>query len=58
MLFSAYARRTNSEFWAEVFTHEGKTVNQRNYLHPEQKKADEILTGFTNDFQSEINKLL
>lgn len=51
-------RRTNSEFWAEVFTHEGRTVNQRNYLHPEQKKADEILTGFTNDFQSEINKLL
>ena len=50
-------RRTNSEFWAEVFTHEGKTVNQRNYLHPEQKKADEILTGFCMDFQDEVDKI-
>lgn len=47
-------RRTGSEFWAEVFTHEGKTVNQRNYLHPEQKKADEILTGFCDDFEDAI----
>ena len=50
-------RRTESEFWAEAFTHEGRNTNQRNYLHPEQKKADEILTGFCNDFYAEIDKL-
>lgn len=44
-------RRTNSEFWAEVFTHEGRNVNQRNYLHPEQRKADAILKKFCLDFE-------
>lgn len=47
-------RRTGSEFWASAFTHEGLNVNQRNYLHPEQKKADEILTGFCKDFENAI----
>lgn len=47
-------RRTGSEFWAEVFTHEGKNVNQRNYLHPEQQKADEILAEFCSDFDMAI----
>ena len=47
-------RRTDSEFWAEVFTHDGKNVNQRNYLHPEQKKADEILVGFCNSFEAAV----
>lgn len=50
-------RRTNSEFWAEVFTHEGKNTNQTNYLHPDQEKADEILVGYTDEFEMEIKKL-
>ncbi len=50
-------RRTDSEFWAEVFTHEGKSANQRHYLHPDQKKADEILTGFCDTFESIITSL-
>lgn len=50
-------RRTESEFWAEVFTHEGRNTNQRNYLHPDQKRADEILTGFCDTFESIITSL-
>ncbi len=49
-------RRTESEFWAEVFTHEGRNTNQRHYLHPEQKKADEILTDYMNSLEEAINK--
>lgn len=49
-------KRTESEFWAEVFTHEGKNTNQRNYLHPEQKKADEILSNFIDSFDDAITK--
>ncbi len=48
-------RRTESEFWSEVFTHEGKTINQRNYLHPDQEKADEIIIGYMNAFEQTLN---
>lgn len=36
-------RMTNSEFWAELFTHEGKTANTRHYLHASQDEADRLL---------------
>ena len=49
-------RRTESTFWAEAFTHEGRTVAQCHYLHPDQSRADEILKQFCADFQAEINK--
>ena len=50
-------KRTGSEFWAEVFTHEGKNVNQRNYLHPEQAKADEIISALCRDFENEVTRI-
>ncbi len=36
-------RMTDSELWAEVFTHEGRNVNQRHYLHVDQSRADALL---------------
>jgi integrase len=50
-------RRTDSTFWAEAFTHEGRTVAQCHYLHPDQSKADEILREFSEDFQRALDVL-
>lgn len=40
-------RMTQSEFWAEVFTHEGRDVNQKHYLHVDQSQADEIIDAIS-----------
>lgn len=42
---------TESEFWAGVFTHEGKDTNQKNYLHIKQEKADEIMGAYTEEIE-------
>lgn len=47
-------KMTESEFWAEVFTHEGKTANTRHYLHVDQKKADEILLKISSALDDAI----
>jgi len=49
-------RRTQSDFWAGVFTHEGEGANQKNYLHVNQAEADQILMGFLEDFESVVSK--
>lgn len=51
-------RTTESEFWAEVFTHDGKNTNQRNYLHPEQRKADDVLGCFMDSFESVLSGVI
>lgn len=50
-------RMTDSDFWAEVFTHEGHTANTRHYLHIDQDKADEILIRFCDSFKSTLESL-
>lgn len=36
-------RATQNEFWAKVFTHEGRGANQKSYLFLDQEKADKVL---------------
>ncbi len=48
---------TDSEFWAEVFTHEGKTANTKHYLHVDQKKADEILEAISTQLDAAIDAM-
>lgn len=47
-------RMTGSEFWAEVFTHEGKSANTRHYLHADQAKADQILMEISDRLEVAI----
>lgn len=47
-------RMTESEFWAEVFTHEGRTANTKHYLHPDQQRADAILTEISRRLDAAI----
>ena len=48
-------RRTQSEFWASAFTHEGDTANTKHYLHIDQMEADKILKGFLEDFERVVS---
>lgn len=48
---------TENEFWAEAFTHEGRTANTRHYLHPDQKRADEIIMEIHAKLRAEIENL-
>ncbi len=49
-------RMTESEFWAEAFTHEGRTANSIHYLHPDQSRADEIMIEYQQRFDEIIKQ--
>ncbi len=51
-------RMTQSEFWAEVFTHEGKTTNQRHYLHVDQSQADELIRAMSEHLDEAISNVI
>ena len=49
-------RMTDSEIWAEVFTHEGRNVNQKHYLHVDQERADSLLKEMSNRLDAAIDE--